>query len=165
LSFLIVVHVPCSYCCILRPFWASGIQSQSLHHISLKTILILFYYVRLCLPNGRSASEYSAKGMDGFSMFPLRVTCPANPIFVYTISLRHIKFIVVYGFIIWKPIKSIRPCCYNTDYLKYKTPHIVSCIISYLLEGQNFPFETHLFKPLWMLPREYILFIVSYDTQ
>jgi hypothetical protein len=57
--------------------WAWSIQSIPFHPISLRSTLILFTHLRLCLPNDLLPSGSPTNILYAFS-FPIRATCPAH---------------------------------------------------------------------------------------
>ena len=66
--------------------WAWSFQSMPPHTISWRFILILFFHLRLVLPNVIFPSGISTKILYAPLQFPIRATCPAHLIFLDLIT-------------------------------------------------------------------------------
>jgi len=67
--------------------WARCIQSTNSHHISLRSILILFSHLRLGLPNSLFPSGFLTKILYAFQIYPMRTVRPAHLILLDLITL------------------------------------------------------------------------------
>jgi hypothetical protein len=61
--------------------WARWIQSTPSHPISLRSIIILSFYLRLCLPSGLFPSRFRTKILYAFliPLSALYMPCPSHP--------------------------------------------------------------------------------------
>ena len=80
----------CTSASHLIQFWATSIQSMSLHPIYWRSILILSSHLRLGLPNGLFHSRFSTRTLYTLLLFPIRATWPARLILLNLIT--RIKF-------------------------------------------------------------------------
>jgi hypothetical protein len=67
--------------------WARWIQSTPSHNVSLRSILILSYYLRRDLPSGIFPSSFPTKIVNAFLTFHTHATCPAYLILLYLITI------------------------------------------------------------------------------